>query len=68
VICTVAARQAAVLYSGTTAHVDMVPIVSMQSKKGAELIYKYPILLDACANEMQVRYCPLRTCKMAAAP
>jgi len=24
-----------------------------QSKKGAELIYKYPILLDACANEMQ---------------
>ncbi|KAK9909707.1 hypothetical protein WJX75_006409 [Coccomyxa subellipsoidea] len=23
------------------------------SKKGAELIYKYPILLDACANEMQ---------------
>ena len=24
----------------------------MQSKKGAELIYKYPILLDACANEM----------------
>ncbi|CAL5219487.1 g1326 [Coccomyxa viridis] len=22
------------------------------SKKGAELIYKYPILLDACANEM----------------
>lgn len=26
----------------------------LQSKKGAELIYKYPILLDACANEMQV--------------
>ncbi len=24
----------------------------LQSKKGAELIYKYPILLDACANEM----------------
>ncbi|KAK9830972.1 hypothetical protein WJX81_004131 [Elliptochloris bilobata] len=23
------------------------------SKRGAELIYKYPILLDACANEMQ---------------
>lgn len=27
--------------------------VVAQSKKGAELIYKYPILLDACANEMQ---------------
>ena len=26
---------------------------AVQSKKGAELIYKYPILLDACANEMQ---------------
>jgi geranylgeranyl reductase family protein len=25
------------------------------SKKGAELIYKYPILLDACANEMQAK-------------
>jgi len=25
----------------------------MQSKRGAALIYKYPILLDACANEMQ---------------
>ncbi len=25
----------------------------MQSKKGAELIWKHPILLDACANEMQ---------------
>ena len=24
-----------------------------QSKKGAELIWKHPILLDACANEMQ---------------
>ena len=24
-----------------------------QSKAGAELVYKYPILLDACANEMQ---------------
>ncbi len=23
------------------------------STKGAELVYKYPILLDACANEMQ---------------
>ena len=26
-----------------------------QSKKGADLIYKYPILLDACANEMQAK-------------
>ena len=25
----------------------------LQSKAGAELMYKYPILLDACANEMQ---------------
>ena len=25
----------------------------LQSRKGAALIYKYPILLDACANEMQ---------------
>ncbi len=25
----------------------------VQSKRGAALIYKYPILLDACANEMQ---------------
>lgn len=25
----------------------------LQSKKGAELMYRYPILLDACANEMQ---------------
>ena len=25
----------------------------MQSQKGAELIWKYPILLDACANEVQ---------------
>jgi menaquinone-9 beta-reductase len=24
-----------------------------QSKAGAELVFKYPILLDACANEMQ---------------
>ena len=24
-----------------------------QSQKGAELIWKYPILLDACANEVQ---------------
>lgn len=24
-----------------------------QSKAGADLIYRYPILLDACANEMQ---------------
>ena len=29
---------------------DVVPV---QSKRGAALIYKYPILLDACANEMQ---------------
>lgn len=27
-------------------------MLGVQSKKGAELIYKYPILLDACANEM----------------
>jgi hypothetical protein len=27
--------------------------VCVQSKRGAALIYKYPILLDACANEMQ---------------
>jgi hypothetical protein len=33
----------------------------LQSKKGAELIYKYPILLDACANEMQVRHWVVRT-------
>ena len=26
---------------------------SMQSKRGARLIYNYPILLDACASEMQ---------------
>ena len=26
-----------------------------QSKAGANLIYKYPILLDACANEMQLK-------------
>lgn len=25
----------------------------VQSRAGAALIYKYPILLDACANEMQ---------------
>ena len=25
----------------------------VQSKKGAELLYRFPILLDACANEMQ---------------
>ena len=25
----------------------------MQSVRGANLIYKYPILLDACASEMQ---------------
>jgi hypothetical protein len=25
----------------------------LQSQKGAELIWKYPILLDACANEVQ---------------
>lgn len=28
-------------------------VTAVQSKKGAELMYKYPILLDACANEMQ---------------
>ena len=27
--------------------------VCVQSRAGAALIYKYPILLDACANEMQ---------------
>lgn len=26
-----------------------------QSKAGAALIWKYPILLDACANEMQLK-------------
>lgn len=25
----------------------------LQSQKGAELVWKYPILLDACANEVQ---------------
>ena len=29
------------------------PDSMLQSRKGAALIYKYPILLDACANEMQ---------------
>ena len=28
-------------------------LLLLQSKKGAELIYKHPILLDACVNEMQ---------------
>ncbi len=25
----------------------------LQSQKGAELIWRFPILLDACANEVQ---------------
>lgn len=29
------------------------PVHCLQSRAGAALIYKYPILLDACANEMQ---------------
>lgn len=28
-------------------------ILVLQSQKGAELVWKYPILLDACANEVQ---------------
>lgn len=28
---------------------------AVQSKAGAALIWKYPILLDACANEMQLK-------------
>ena len=35
------------------AHLIKAKLCGMQSKKGADLIYKYPILLDACANEMQ---------------
>lgn len=31
----------------------LTPVVFAQSKKGAALLYRYPILLDACANEMQ---------------
>lgn len=36
-------------------HLNMFAKFSMfvQSRAGAALIYKYPILLDACANEMQ---------------
>ena len=29
------------------------PCLLPQSQKGAELIWRYPILLDACANEVQ---------------
>jgi len=36
-------------------HVFRRSALALQSKKGAELIYKYPILLDACANEMQLK-------------
>lgn len=35
---------------------SFVPLIKwacVQSRAGAALIYKYPILLDACANEMQ---------------
>ena len=33
--------------------VPLTNCASVQSRAGAALIYKYPILLDACANEMQ---------------
>ena len=32
---------------------DHAPPLLLQSQKGAELVYRFPILLDACANEMQ---------------
>ena len=29
------------------------PAAPLQSQRGAELIWRFPILLDACANEVQ---------------